>query len=252
VTLAEVSCLLGTLVGLGVLGRRVEEAAGGALAADATLLAPAGPAFTIWTPIYLGLLGYTIWQWLPGQATAPRHRAIGWLVAASMALNAGWLLVTQRGWLWASVVVIVVLLTVLVALMVRVQRTPPSGSRWAELLLVDGTFGAYLGWVTVATCANVTAALVASGVRPEPPLDDLAAVAVLAVVALVGMLLARRLEGRFAVAGAMIWGLAWIAVGRTADLPPAMPVAVVALFVALVIAADTLRARRLALARHTV
>src|SRR5512139_394466 len=105
VTAAEVFCVLGTLVGVGVLGTRVAESSGGALAADATLLAPATPAFSIWTPIYLGLLGYTIWQWLPGQAAAPRHRAVGWLVAASMVLNAGWLLVTQQGWLRASVVV---------------------------------------------------------------------------------------------------------------------------------------------------
>ena len=88
VTVAEVFCVVGTLVGVGVLGTRVEESSGGALAADATLLAPAGPAFAIWTPIYLGLAAYTVWQWLPEQATDRRHRAIGWLAAASMVLNA--------------------------------------------------------------------------------------------------------------------------------------------------------------------
>ena len=88
VTLAEVFCVIGTLVGVGVIGTRVEESSGGALAADATLLAPAGPAFSIWSVIYLGLLGYTVWQWLPEQATDRRHRAIGWLAAASMVLNA--------------------------------------------------------------------------------------------------------------------------------------------------------------------
>jgi hypothetical protein len=246
VTLAGIFCVVGTLVGTGVLGTRVEESSGGALAADATLLAPAGPAFSIWTPIYLGLLGYTIRQWLPGQASAPRQRAIGWLAAASMALNAGWLLVTQQGWLPASVVVIVALLAVLTALMIRVHRTPPTSSGWPETLLVDTTFGAYLGWVTVATCANVAAALVASGIGPEPPLDRLSAAAGLAIVAVTGIVLVRRLGGRFAVAGGMIWGLVWIIVGRTADRPRALPVAAVALLVALVLAADTLRSRRLA------
>ena len=77
VTLAEVFCVIGTLVGVGVIGTRVEESSGGALAADATLSAPAGPAFSIWTPIYLGLAAYTVWQWLPQQATDRRHRAIG-------------------------------------------------------------------------------------------------------------------------------------------------------------------------------
>ena len=101
------------LLGVGVIGTRVEESSGGALAADATLIAPAGPAFSIWTPIYLGLAAYTVWQWLPDQATDRRHRAIGWLAAASMVLNALWLLVTQQGWLWASVGVIAALVVTL-------------------------------------------------------------------------------------------------------------------------------------------
>ena len=35
VTIAEVFCIVGTLVGVGVIGTRVEESSGGALAADA-------------------------------------------------------------------------------------------------------------------------------------------------------------------------------------------------------------------------
>ena len=40
VTVAEVACIIGTLVGVGVIGTRVEESSGGRLAADATLIAP--------------------------------------------------------------------------------------------------------------------------------------------------------------------------------------------------------------------
>ena len=127
VTLAEVFCVLGTLVGVGVIGTRVEESSGGALAADATLIAPAGPAFSIWTPIYLGLAAYTIWQWLPEQASDRRHRAIGWLVALSMVLNAAWLLVTQQGWLWASVAVILALAVTLGLLVERLTRHQSYG-----------------------------------------------------------------------------------------------------------------------------
>ena len=106
VTVAEVLCIVGTLVGVGLLGgTRVEESAGGALSAEATRLAPSGPAFSIWSVIYLGLAAYTIWQWLPSSVTE-RTRSTGWLAAVSMLLNAGWLLVTQQGWIWLSVVVI--------------------------------------------------------------------------------------------------------------------------------------------------
>ena len=162
VVAAEIFCVVGTLVGLGVLGTRVEESSGGALAADATLLAPAGPAFSIWTPIYLGLAAYTVWQFLSRNATSGRTRATGWLAAASMVLNAAWLLVTQQGWIWVSVLVIGALAVTLGVLVARLAESRPTGT--LEAVVVDGTFGAYLGWVSVATCANVTAALVDSGV----------------------------------------------------------------------------------------
>jgi hypothetical protein len=226
VTVAEVGCVLGTLVGLGVLGTRVAESSGGALAADATLVAPAGPAFAIWTPIYLGLAGFTVYQWLPAQAFEPRHRAIGWLAAASMLLNAAWLLVTQQGWIWVSVLVMAALVGCLGLLVRRLEEHPSYGH--GETVLVDGTFGLYLGWVAVAACANVTAALVASGVEPGGFAEQLLAVLVLAVAAAVGVLLARRLGGRWAVAAAMAWGLAWVAWGRLAAEPHSVLVAVAA------------------------
>ncbi len=217
VTAAEVFCVVGTLVGVGVLGTRVEESSGGALAADATRLAPAGPAFSIWSVIYLGLAAYTVWQWLPSQAASPRLRATGWLAAVSMVLNAVWLLVTQQGWIWVSVGVILALALTLGALMRRLSERP--GSSPAERLVVDTTFGLYLGWVTVATCANVTAALVDSGVDPRPVIADLAAVVVLALATGILALVARELRGDWAVALAAAWGLAWIAVGRLTDDP---------------------------------
>jgi hypothetical protein len=233
VTVAEVLCVLGTLVGLGVLGTRVEDSSGGALAADATLLAPAGPAFAIWTPVYLGLAGYTVWQWLPEQATDRRHRAVGWLAALSMLLNAGWLLVTQQGWIWVSVAVICALAATLGVLVARLGRHPSYGV--GEALLVDGTFGLYLGWVSVATCANVTAALVASGVDLGTTGNAVAAVVVLAVVAVLGRWFAARLGGRWAVAMAMAWGLAWIAWGRLAAEPTSVLVAAAAAAAAVVV-----------------
>jgi hypothetical protein len=233
VTVAEVFCVVGTLVGVGVLGTRVEESSGGALAADATLLAPAGPAFVIWTPIYLGLAAYTVWQWLPEQATDRRHRAIGWLAAASMVLNALWLLVTQQGWIWVSVLVMAALVVALGVLVQRLERIRSYGT--AESVIVDGTFGLYLGWVAVAACANVTAALVDSGVDPGGYAAQLAAVAVIAVAAGVGWLLAQRLGGRWAVACAMAWGLAWIAWGRSVGEPEAVLVGLAALVGALVV-----------------
>jgi len=247
VSLAEVFCIVGTLYGVGVFGTRVEESSGGALAADATLLAPAGPAFSIWSVIYLGLAGYTVWQWLPANTTSPRARATGWLAAASMVLNAGWLLVTQQGWLWTSVGVIMALLAVLTVLVVRLTALPEAAP--IERVVVEGTFGLYLGWVAVATCANITATLVAGEVRPSLRVSEVLAASVLVVAALVGVLVVRRVGGGHAtlgraVAGAASWGLAWIAVGRLADDPRSIVTGVIAALAAVaVLAATTQRTR---------
>lgn len=238
VLLAELFCIVGTLFGVGVLGTRVAESAGGALAADATLIAPAGPAFTIWTPIYLGLAAYTLWQFLPRNAVADRTRSTGWLAAASMALNATWLLVTQRGWIWLSVVVILLLAAVLVLLVSRLGRHSAGA---AERVIVDGTFGLYLGWVAIATFANIAAAAAASGVGSPVATGDVTAVGVLCIAVGVCVTLAWRLGARWAVAAASAWGFAWIAVGRLAGEPRSVPVGVVAIFAIVVVLATNAR-----------
>lgn len=217
VTASAVFMVVGTLFGIGLIGTPVERSAGGSLSATATLLAPAVRAFSIWSVIYAGLLAYVVWQWLPSNTSSPRARRIGWLAALSMVLNGAWLLVTQAGQLWESVVVIVLLVVTLGELMRRLG--PPRHAGPVEKLLVDGTFGLYLGWVSVATVANITATLVASGVELPMDVAELWAVAVLAVAAVIGVVLAQVLDGRLGVALAMAWGLAWIAVGRLAGEP---------------------------------
>ncbi|MDO5734866.1 MAG: hypothetical protein Q4P15_00160 [Propionibacteriaceae bacterium] len=233
VTASEIFCVVGTLFGIGVLGTRVEESSGGVLAADATLLAPDGPAFSIWSVIYLGLLSYTIWQWLPRNKTSDRHRAIGWLAAASMILNATWLLVTQVGWIWVSVVVIVALAVVLGLLISALQRHPARSA--PEKIITDGTFGLYLGWVTAATCANITAAGVDAGWDLGTVGNQVAAVVVLVVAVGLGVLFTLRFGPRFTVTAALAWGITWIGIGRSTSEPESLMVAITAFTAAAVL-----------------
>lgn len=226
VTLSEIFCVVGTLFGVGVLGTRVEESSGGALASDATLLAPAGQAFSIWSVIYAGLLAYTIWQWLPRNKASARHRAIGWLVAASMVLNATWLLVTQVGQIWLSVAVILALAIVLGLLVRALQRHRPSTA--PEKIITDGTFGLYLGWVTAATCANVTAAGVSSGWDLGTVGNQAVAIGVIAVAVGLGVLITMAVGPRITFIGALSWGLAWIGIARLGDEMASFPVAMAA------------------------
>lgn len=225
-TAALLVMAVGTLWGFGLLGNRVEETAGGALSAEATLLAPATPAFSIWTLIYLLLVAYVVWLWTPAGARSERAQALGWLPAASMVLNAAWLGITQAGWLWLSVLDIGLLVVTLGVVMKRLAQAAPSGI--VEGVALDGTFGLYLGWVSVATCANITAAAVAQGVDLGATGNTVAAVVVLAIVALLGGLFSRALGATWGVALAMAWGLGWIAFGRLAGSPPSVTVGVAA------------------------
>lgn len=237
VTLAEIFCVLGTLVGVGVIGTRVEESSGGSLSADATLLAPAGPAFSIWSVIYVGLAAYTVWQWLPAAGRSELARRTGWLVAASMVLNAAWLLVTQQGWIWLSVVVILALLAVLVRLALDLACTPDDAADAVGTWIVRLTIGLYLGWVAVATFANVAAALSSSGfeLTGGAAAVTVALVALVFVVALAVSLL--RLEPtRLGVAAAVVWGLSWLAYGRFGDEPRSTVVGAAAVLAAVVVA----------------
>ncbi|MCH1881727.1 tryptophan-rich sensory protein [Agrococcus sp. ARC_14] len=220
-------------------GQEVQASSSGALSADATPLAPASTAFSIWSLIYLGLAAYAIWQVLPKQRRDPRQQRVGWLAVASLVLNAAWILCAQAGLLPLTVVVIVLLLAVLAAIFELLQRS--RADSLLETALVDGTFGLYLGWVSVATVANIAAWLADAGLRPAA--FELPAVVVLAVVAAVGVAIAIRSRGSIAPSLAMLWGLSWIGVGRLLDQPQSLAVAVAAAAACVVIGAATVIAR---------
>jgi len=58
------------------------------------------------------------------------------------------------------------------------------------------------------------------------------------------VMLAIRLGGRYAVAAALAWGLAWIVVGRLSEGPISVPVAIAAGVAALVVISAALRWHR--------
>lgn len=242
VALSAVLAIIGAFVGSGAAGGvPIAEASGGALAADATLIAPGGPAFSIWSVIYVGLIAYAIWQFLPGQKADERQRRLGYWIAASLILNAGWILSVQFDLLGLSVPVIVLLLAVLAWTFVLLARSRPKNA--LEAVVADGTIGLYLGWVCVATAANISAVLVAAdfdgfGVDPE-----VWAVLVLAVAGAIGIALALYGRGRLTPAVSLAWGLAWVGVARlTGDLV-SIPTAIAAFIAAAAVVAVTLIAR---------
>ena len=226
--------IIAAAVGTGAFGgTSVQDLQDGALDADGSFLAPARPAFSIWSAIYLLLIAYTVWQALPRQRAAARQRAIGWWVALTMVLNGLWLVTAQFGTLALTVLMIFVLAA---ALSVTFQRTVavPAESV-VDAVLIDGATGLHLGWVTLASVANTAAWLTASGFDVEAP--DVWGVAVLVVVAVIGVTFAVLSGGRFAPGLAIAWGLSWLAVGRLGGEPASVAIGITAIVVAVVVIA---------------
>lgn len=233
---ALVFMLIAAMVGVGVFGGTpIAQAQGGALAADATLLAPATPAFSIWSVIYTGLAAYTVWQALPAQRASARQRSMGWWIALSMVLNGLWIVTVQVFTLWGTTLAIFVLLAALCITFQRavVTRMPRGGI--TDSILVDGVTGLHLGWVAVASVANVAAWLTAIGPTYWADHAHAWGIAVIVVVAVIGLAIAWASGWRVAPGLALGWGLAWIAVARLADQPRSEEIGIAAIVAAVAV-----------------
>ena len=244
ILVSSVLAIVAAFIGSGAFfGTPIQEAAGGFLNSDSTLIAPGTGAFRIWSVIYTGMLAYAIWQALPAQRNDARQARIGWWVAASLILNAIWIGVVQADLLWLSLPVIAALLAVLCRIFVILRRATPKNK--VEIVVTDGAIGLYLGWVIIATAANATAILVATGFDGFGIAPEFWSSLVLGVAAIIGIALAFWGGGRIAPALSLSWGVAWVAVARFTDEPysPATGVAAVVAVVLIVVATVGARIR---------
>lgn len=116
---------------------------------------PAGYVFSIWGLIYLGLIAHAVFQALPSQRTNPRLRNTGWWIALGSLANIAWIFLWHyEKFVWTIVAMLVLLATLIVTYLRlgigRLKVIP------AERYTTQLTFSIYLGWITVATIANVT------------------------------------------------------------------------------------------------
>ena len=183
------------------------------------LVIPAGYVFSIWGLIYLLLAAFTIDQARPSRATDPTLRRLGWLPALTGILNTAWLLLFHYEAFVLTVPVMVALLVTLIAInaVTFADRGRLTGAaRWTVRL----PFSVYLGWITVATIANIAQTLDALGFDAFGLDPALVASAVL----LLGLAIAVTFVVRFAdyaYGAVIVWAYAGIAVkeGATPLVP---------------------------------
>lgn len=242
ILVSSLLAIAGAFIGSGAFfGTPIQQASGGFLDADSTLVAPGTGAFRIWSVIYTGMLAYAVWQALPAQRDDERQMRIGWWVAASLILNAVWIGVVQANLLYLSLPVIGLLLVVLCRIFVILRRTAPKNK--VEAVLADGAIGLYLGWIIIATAANATAILVAAGFDGFGIAPEVWSSLVLGAAAAIGIALALWGGGRIAPALSLCWGIAWVAVARFTDEPYSPTTAIAAIIAVVLIGAATVIAR---------
>jgi hypothetical protein len=116
---------------------------------------PAGYVFSIWGIIYIGLIAYAIYQALPAQKDNPRMQATGWWVVLGGLANSTWIFLWHYQQFVATLGAMLILLATLVAVYLRLhagQRKVSTTETWMARV----PFSIYLGWITVATVANVS------------------------------------------------------------------------------------------------
>jgi hypothetical protein len=119
---------------------------------------PAGYVFSIWGLIYLALIAFGIFQALPSQRENPRLRATGWWIVLSGIANSTWIFLWHYEQFPLTVVVMLVLLVTLIVVYTRLgtgRTTVSTAEQWAVRL----PFSLYLGWISVATVANISSLL---------------------------------------------------------------------------------------------
>lgn len=182
---------------------------------------PAGYVFSIWGLIYLGLLAFAIFQALSSQRENPRLQATGWWIALSGLANSVWIFLWHYEQFPLTLIAMLVLLGTLIVTYLRLgigRTTVPAAENWFVRL----PFSIYLGWITVATVANVTSLLDylkwdGLGISPEIWMGIVLA-AVLVIVALMNF--TRR---DIAYTGVILWALAGISVKHAAVPAVAIP-----------------------------
>jgi hypothetical protein len=127
--------------------------------ANFTLITPAGYVFSIWGVIYVLLGIFVIFQALPSQKGKDFQNKIGWLFVLSSIVNIVWLFLWQYEYLIFSVVLMFILLATLIAIYLRLD-IGKSTVELREKIAVHLPFSTYLGWITIASIANVATTLV--------------------------------------------------------------------------------------------
>jgi hypothetical protein len=173
------------------------------------LFVPAGVTFSIWGIIYIMLLVFVILQFFESNKLLVSQ--VGWAFAISCLFNALWIVAWHYQLLPLSLAVMLGLLASLIFIGIRMQLLPLS--------IPKAAFGIYLGWICIATIANVTAILVSYKWGGWGLADQTWAIVMIAIGALIVSITLIRINNPF-VGLAVVWAFWGIVLKQKGLNPP--------------------------------
>jgi hypothetical protein len=170
---------------------------------------PAGYVFSIWGLIYLGLLAFTIYQALPAQKDSELLKKIYPAYWIGSLANVVWLFLWHYEVFSLTLAAMLTLLASLLYIYVQISRESANLDR-NQKWLVKLPFSIYLGWISVATIANVTQVLFYFGWGGWGISPVVWAVILLVIATVLGILMIWR-EYDIAYALVLVWAFIGIA-----------------------------------------
>ena len=152
------------------------------------MFVPAGITFSIWGVIYVFLGMFCIYQirdtFKQEKVDMPFLRKVSYLFIISNLANLSWILFWHYGLIYLSIIAMILILLSLIGLYLKLEIGKTQVSK-REKWFVHVPFSIYLGWITVATIANVTAVLVSTGLEHEGFLAEILTITVISVAILI-------------------------------------------------------------------
>jgi hypothetical protein len=119
---------------------------------------PAGYVFSIWGLIYLGLIAFALYQILPAQRENSLLKEIAPAYWLGSLANAAWILLWHYEYFPLTLIAMLILLATLLYVYVQISKARMSLDR-SQKWFLQLPFSIYLGWISVATIANVSQVL---------------------------------------------------------------------------------------------
>ena len=186
------------------------------------LFVPDGFTFSIWSVIYFLLIGFVVistkWLWYKADAVpAQLAGKISPLFIISCLLNAGWIFTWHYLQVAASVIFMLLFLGTLINIYLQLQQFRTFLSPLEKFFLYT-PFVVYLGWISVATIANITALLVQYKYEGSPLSAAGWSITMILIASLLGMIFIWK-RSDWAYALVIVWALLGIYRGQGTQTP---------------------------------